>query len=36
MNMNHKKTQRIISAIIVIILVLAMIVPSLIYVLGVH
>lgn len=35
MNMNHKKTQRFISAIIVIILVLAMIVPSLIYVLGV-
>ncbi len=35
MNMNHKKTQRIIAAVIAVILVLAMIVPSLIYVLGV-
>lgn len=35
MNMNHKKTQRIISAIIIVILILAMVVPSLVYVIGV-
>jgi len=34
MNMNNKKTQRIISGIIVVILILAMIVPSLVYVIS--
>lgn len=34
MNMNHKKTQRIISAVIVIVLILAMVIPSVIYVIS--
>ena len=34
MNIHNKKTQRIISAVIVIVLVLAMVVPSLLYIVS--